>query len=168
MRLSLSGVSWRKRRINGSGREVHGGRIILLACLSLFCGLFCGRVASGSVCCVQVGLRRTLGIKAGGRHYGGLKVVWMYVIELCGTMAAIEYVFLENIAGNVIEGLSFLIRRAASCWSLSRWLFPPACIVMLPHTNSSGDVMAHHELEIVYRVQRPLLLTCFSLELYSI
>jgi hypothetical protein len=68
----------------------HCGRVILLVCLGLLCGLFCGRVAGSCVHCVQVGLRRTCGIKAGGRHDGGVsKAVWLNVDVVFGILAAI-------------------------------------------------------------------------------
>lgn len=38
---------------------------------------------------------------------------------------------------------------------------------MLPHTNTTSDVMAHHELKIVYRLQRPLFFILFSLDSYQ-
>jgi len=74
----------------------------LLVCLGLLCGLFCGRVAGSRVCCVQVGLRRTLGIETGGRHDGGvLRAMRWNVGDMYGNLAAIGWVYI--ITGDAIE-----------------------------------------------------------------
>lgn len=63
----VGGDWWREGWIErcARGRDVHGGRVILLVCLGLFGGLFGGRVAWGGVGRVEGGLRRSRGVEAG-------------------------------------------------------------------------------------------------------